>query len=99
MNPVGMLLAAMAGAAFGISVMCLLISWKKADENMDRLMERKAENAGLNEIPDMEEFKKATEPAVKWLKENCNPHQQIIVEMDGVKLVSGDMAYPCEIPD
>lgn len=50
-------------------------------------------------LPDMQEFKKAMEPAVEWFKKNCNPHQRIIVEMGGVELVSGDMAFSYEVPD
>lgn len=46
-----------------------------------------------------EEFKKATESAVKWFNENCNPHQRIIIEMGGVELVSGEMAFKTEVFD
>lgn len=46
-----------------------------------------------------EEFEKAMESAVKWFNENCNPHQKIIIEVGGVELVSGDMAFTTEIPD
>jgi len=46
-----------------------------------------------------EEFKKATESAVKWFNENCNPHQRIIIEMGGVELVSGEMAFETEVFD
>lgn len=46
-----------------------------------------------------EEFKKATESAVKWFNENCNPHQRIIIEMGGVELVSGEMAFQTEVLD
>lgn len=41
-------------------------------------------------------FKEAMAPAIKWFKENCNPHQRIIIEADGVELVSGEMAFPVE---
>lgn len=47
----------------------------------------------------MQEFKKAMEPAVEWFKKNCNPHQRVIIEMGGVELVSGDMAFSFEVPD
>lgn len=93
MNPVGMLLSAMAGAAFGVVTMCLLISGKNADEDMDSMI------GSEDGFPDMDEFEKATDPAVQWFKENCNPHQRIIIEMDGVELVSGEMGYPTDIPD
>lgn len=48
---------------------------------------------------DLEQFKKAMQPAVEWFQKNCNPHQRIIIEMDGVELVSGEMAFPVEVPD
>ncbi len=48
---------------------------------------------------DFEEFKKAMKPAVEWFQKNCNPHQRIIIEMDGVELVSGEMAFPVEVQD
>lgn len=50
-------------------------------------------------LPDMEEFKKAMEPAIRYFQNNCNPHQRIIIEMDGAELVSGEMAYSVEVPD
>ena len=61
----------------------------------------KKENENMNEKERMnkEEFEKAMESAVKWFNENCNPHQRIIIEMGGVELVSGEMAFTTEIPD
>ena len=47
----------------------------------------------------LEEFEQAMKTAVEWFQKNCNPHQRIIIEMGGVELVSGDMAFPVEIPD
>lgn len=47
----------------------------------------------------LKEFEKAMKTAVEWFRKNCNPHQRIIIEMDGVELVSGEMAFPCEVPD
>lgn len=47
----------------------------------------------------LREFEEVMKPAVDWFQKNCNPHQRIIIEMDGVELVSGEMAFPCEIPD
>lgn len=45
------------------------------------------------------EFEKAMSPAVTWFHKNCNPHQRIIIEADGVELVSGEMAFPVEVVD
>lgn len=47
----------------------------------------------------IEAFHKAMAPAVEWFKKNCNPHQRIIIEADGVELVSGEMAFPVEAVD
>lgn len=47
----------------------------------------------------LREFEKAMRPAVEWFQKNCNPHQRIIIEMDGVELVSGEMAFSLEVPD
>jgi hypothetical protein len=44
-------------------------------------------------------FKESMEPAIKWFQENCHHHQNIIIGIDGVKVVSTDMAYPVKIPD
>lgn len=46
---------------------------------------------------ELKEFEKAMEQAVRWFQKNCNPHQRIIIEMGGVELVSGEMAFPCKI--
>lgn len=45
------------------------------------------------------DFEDAMRPAVEWFQKNCNPHQRIIIEMDGVELVSGEMAFPVDVPD
>lgn len=50
-------------------------------------------------LPDQEEFKKATMPAIKFMHKNCNPHQTIIITIAGAELVSGEMAYSVEVPD
>jgi len=47
----------------------------------------------------VEEFKKVTEPVVRWLQENGNPHQKIIIEQDGAEMASGEMAYHVDVPD
>lgn len=46
-----------------------------------------------------EEFQKAVEPAIKWLQENGDPHKKIIITMDGVELVSGEIGFSVDIPD
>lgn len=50
-------------------------------------------------LPDMEEFKKAMMPAIKFMHKHCDPHQTIIIQLDGAELVSGDMAFSVEVPD
>ena len=49
-----------------------------------------------NKITD---FKEAMLPAVEWFCNNCNPHQRIIIEADGVELVSGEMGFPVKVVD
>lgn len=51
------------------------------------------------EPPSQEEFVKATKPAIEFMHKYCNPHQTIIIRLDGAELVSGDMAYSVEVPD
>lgn len=48
---------------------------------------------------DFDGFKEAMKPAVEWLQKNGNPHQRIIIELDGVELLSGEMAFSVEVPD
>lgn len=88
-------LSAVVGAAIGVSSVCFCMVAGKADDAMElaNAASRETEKSELNQ------FKKAIEPAVAWLMENGNPHQRIIIEMGGVELVSGEMAYPTEIPD
>lgn len=53
----------------------------------------------MEKTRNLEEFEKALRPAVEWLHKNGCPHDRIIVEYDGVELVSGEMAFPVEVPD
>ena len=48
---------------------------------------------------DMEEFKKATQPAIDFMQKHCCPHDSIIIDMGHAELMSGEMAYSVEIPD
>lgn len=48
---------------------------------------------------DFDGFKEAMQPAVDWLQKNGNPHQRIIIELDGVELLIGEMAFSVKIPD
>lgn len=88
-------LSAVVGAAIGVCSVCFCMVAGKADDAMELVNAVSRENEKL----ELNQFKKATEPAVAWLMENGNPHQRIIIEMGGVELVSGEMAYPTEIPD
>jgi hypothetical protein len=49
--------------------------------------------------PDKDEFEKITKPVVEWFQRSCNPHQQIVIQMDGAELLSGEMGYTVEVPD
>lgn len=88
-------LSAVVGATIGVSSVCFCMVAGKADDAMELANTVSRENKKL----ELNQFKKATEPAASWLMENGNPHQRIIIEMGGVELVSGEMAYPTEIPD
>lgn len=88
-------LSAVVGAAIGVSTVCFCMVAGKADDAMELVNAVSKENKKL----ELNQFKKATEPDTAWLMENGNPHQRIIIEMGGVELVSGETAYPTEIPD
>lgn len=47
----------------------------------------------------LKEFETAMKSAVEWFQKNCNSHQRIIIEAEGVELVSGEMAFPVKIAD
>ena len=44
-------------------------------------------------LKSLEEFRKTTEPVLKWLQENGTPHQKIIIEPDRVTLVTEEVGY------
>lgn len=46
-----------------------------------------------------EELKNAAQPLVDILYKYYNPHTTIIIEMDHVEILCGDMAVPFEIKD
>ena len=48
----------------------------------------------MNGKTNMKEFERAVRPAMEWRQKNGNPHQKIIIEMDGAGLVSGEMFVP-----
>lgn len=50
-------------------------------------------------LPNMEEFKQATMPAIEFMHKHCNPYQTIIITIAGAQLVSGEMVYSVEVPD
>lgn len=37
----------------------------------------------------MDEFRKLSEPLVKWLKENCHPHTTIIIDCNHAEVLEG----------
>lgn len=41
-----------------------------------------------------EELTKACESAVAWVEDNLNPHQQLIITLDGIKVMSDDYFMP-----
>lgn len=48
---------------------------------------------------DLKDFEKTVKPVVEWLQNHGCPHDRIIVEYDGAEFVSGEMAFPVEVPD
>lgn len=45
---------------------------------------------------ELEEFKEAAKPLIKWLNDNYHPHHIIIVEHDGAELLEGNMRIGCD---
>lgn len=43
---------------------------------------------------ELEEFKEAARPLIKWLN-NYHPHHIVIVEHDGAELLQGQMLIKC----
>lgn len=39
------------------------------------------------------------ESAIRWVKQNLNPHQQLVITLDGVKVVSEDHFIPSHLID
>ena len=54
---------------------------------------------GRKELPNMEEFKKAVQPLIEWINENCNPHEKVVVEMGKAMVISEEMGFTFEVPD
>ncbi len=38
-------------------------------------------------------------PAVEWLQKHGCPHDKVIIQQDRAEFVSGEMAFPVEVPD
>lgn len=49
--------------------------------------------------PSFEELKEAAQPLVDILYEYYDPHTAILVEMDHVEILCGDMVVPIEVRD
>ena len=52
-------------------------------------------NVGLSK-EQREEFRKAAEPLVRWLNNNCNPHAKAVVTTGCAELLEGIMSVPIE---
>lgn len=44
----------------------------------------------------LDAFKKAVAPTIAWYRENCNPHQAIVISDGMVRVVSDEMGVPFE---
>lgn len=51
------------------------------------------------ELPDMEEFKKATQPLINWVNKNCDPHESVVVRMGRAVVISEKIGFTFEVPD
>lgn len=47
----------------------------------------------------MEEFRKATQPAIDFMQRYCCPHDKIVIDTGSAELLNGEMAYTVEVPD
>ena len=52
-----------------------------------------------DKMPDMEEFKKVTQPVIEWLQKNGCPHDYILIECASAELLNGKKGYSVEVPD
>lgn len=43
-------------------------------------------------------LEKAAQELIKFMNENCNPHDIVIIEQGRVGLYSGECGFPTEIP-
>jgi hypothetical protein len=48
---------------------------------------------------DLKDFEQTMRPAVEWLQKHGCPHDKVIIQQDGAEFVSGEMAFPVEVPD
>jgi len=39
------------------------------------------------------EFEKLSKPLIKWLNDNTNPHNKIIIDCSSAEIVSGEFAF------
>lgn len=51
------------------------------------------------ELPKMGGFKKAAQPLIEWVNQNCNPHEKVVIEMGYAQLISEEMGFSFEVPD
>ena len=89
-------LSALIGAAVGVAITCCCVMAGRGDNELEAY---EFDDSDEEEYRAYLEFTEATAPAVGWFTESCDPRKDIIIELSGVELVSGEMAYPTEIPD
>ena len=65
-------------------------------ENYVEWLEKK-----IAKIDSKDDFKKAVEPAIRYLFKNHNPHTSIYINYDTAELLSGEMCHnlTSEVPD
>lgn len=47
----------------------------------------------------IDKLEKAAIPLIKYMRKHCNPHHKIIVTIDGVELLLGEMGVSMEVED
>ena len=45
------------------------------------------------------ELEQACQEIIKFMNENCSPHDMIVIRQGHVELLSGQCGFPTEIPD
>lgn len=70
---------------------------EKAKEKKAALVPESLPAGGVDGKKVLEAFEKAVAPAITWYKENCDPHQAIVISDGMARLVGNEMGVPFEM--